>query len=255
MKDQFFADERDFMKYDLWIELARYLGDSASVTFIPMLTRNDATKQGGKTRYDCGKRNPRLYAFLRHCLDSNNRRIVRLRDFFRKHPQGCYYPYLDDGSKCGYFRHEGRQAYFTEIRKRLLSDAVILIDPDNGLETRGPYWKKNPEKYVRYSEVAELARRSTGKRAILVIQFCPKGANAREKFLRCHADKLRKPMDGWNVRWLAPKTGNGKVGDVAFFVLSRFADRMVVSRFMRNYGQRHQMITDCGGRPASDCSK
>jgi hypothetical protein len=245
VQDKYFADERDFLKYDLWIKLARYLGDSVSLTFIPMLTKDDGKKQGNKTNYKCGDRSPELYEFLQGSLNPEDRRTIRLRDFFGKHLHRLYHPYRDDSSQADYFHDGCRESYFREIPEKWLTNSLILIDPDIGLETKSSYWKKHPEKYVRYCEVAGIARRSAGNRAIVVVQFPLRDANRRKEGLKFRADELKKSMTEWNVHWIAPQTANGKVGDVAFFVLTPgFGNRTDVSDFLRHYGQCHQMTTD-----------
>ena len=73
VKHQFFADERDFLKYDLWIELADHLSEKPHLTFVPMLTGPDGTKQGGKSNYLVGKRRKCLYYFLQFGLCAKRR--------------------------------------------------------------------------------------------------------------------------------------------------------------------------------------
>ncbi|MCJ2670040.1 MAG: hypothetical protein LN416_05970, partial [Candidatus Thermoplasmatota archaeon] len=50
MKNQYFGDTRDLFKYDLVLELL--LGtELRRFTFIPMLTRDEESSDGGKTDY------------------------------------------------------------------------------------------------------------------------------------------------------------------------------------------------------------
>ena len=98
MKHQYFADERDFLKYDLWMELADHLGEQSRLTFVPMLTGPDGTKQGGKTKYAVDERRKCLYYFLQLCLSEKRRSITELRQFFASDAgRDCHYqPYRDD---------------------------------------------------------------------------------------------------------------------------------------------------------------
>lgn len=43
MKDQFFADQRDFLKYDLLLEILQKTPSLARLTFVPMLTPDDGS--------------------------------------------------------------------------------------------------------------------------------------------------------------------------------------------------------------------
>lgn len=63
MKNQFFADRRDFFKYDLLLELLEG-GQLSGLTLVPMLTPDDGGPDGRFTRYRCGNRRAGLYKFL-----------------------------------------------------------------------------------------------------------------------------------------------------------------------------------------------
>src|SRR5579859_2538118 len=176
MKHQYFADERDFLKFDLWMELADHLGQ-CRLTFVPMFTAPDGTKQGGKRKYAVGERRKCLYDFLQSfCLpeNENKRSITELRQFFASKAGRVYHyqPYRDGEKKdCDYFEHERRLDYFTNIPSGWLFNSVVLIDPDTGLETRSRYWRKKPERYATFSDIANVAKKSTGNTVLLVVQF------------------------------------------------------------------------------------
>ncbi len=82
MKNQFFADRRDFFKYDFLLEILEKSGFLRQLTFIPLLTANDNRIGGKLTEYEPGNRRPELYQFLRTCLSSEKRNISQLREFF-----------------------------------------------------------------------------------------------------------------------------------------------------------------------------
>jgi hypothetical protein len=50
VKNQFFADKHDYFKYDFWLYIAEGV-KVKSLTFIPMLTPNDLTKEGLRISY------------------------------------------------------------------------------------------------------------------------------------------------------------------------------------------------------------
>ena len=223
MKDQYFADKRDFLKYDLWMELAEYLGEATRLTFVPMLTKRDDTKQGHKTNYDPGVRRRELYDFLRRCVNEEKRSISRLREFLNSR---LYCPYRDGcGGDADYFEPAGRREYFGSIPAADLNDSVVLVDPDTGLETRSSYWKRSPSSYAEYADIVTVARRTVGSSVIPVIQFPQRNADRAERDLDHRADRLSRELrssaaGNWAVHWLAQKKPRcAKVGDCAFFVV------------------------------------
>lgn len=200
MKHQYFADERDFLKYDLWMELADHLGEQFRLTFVPMFTGPDGTKQGGKRKYPAGERRKCLYDFLQgFCLpeNENNRSITKLRQFFASKAGRIYHyqPYRDGEKKDrDYFEHEKRSDYFASIPSEWLSNSVVLIDPDTGLETKGRSWRKKPERYAKFDDIAISAKRSTGNTILLVVQFPQFAKKVAAKDLDYRADRLRQAL-------------------------------------------------------------
>jgi hypothetical protein len=223
VKNQFFADKRDLFKYDLWLEIANAL-QIRKHTFIPMLTPNDSTKQGGVFPGDAGNYRHSLFEFLKRCRKSRN--IKQLRAFFRGQSLE-YHPYRD--TERGYFRHESRDEYFAGIPRDWLKNSAILIDPDVGLETTGPSWKKRPEQHVMCKEVAEIARAARGKTVILLFQFLQPNAKKREADLREREQRLRGELEavrcGWRpILWVAERQksrdGRALPRELAFFIIA-----------------------------------
>jgi len=251
MKDQYFADERDLLKYDLWMEIADHLSEHPRLTFVPMLTGPDGTKQGGKTNYFVGERRKCSYHFLQFCLCDNRRAITELRQFFVSDAGRAYayHPYRDGKRKdLDHFEAEKRNEYFASIPSEWLSDSVVLIDPDTGLETKGPYWRKRPERYAEYADIMMVAKRTKGNSALAVVQFPQRNADRAEGDLDYRADRLRQGLrcsgiHDWSVCWIAQtKAKSAKVGDLAFFVLSpRSEATEKVDNMLPNYAERHSM--------------
>jgi hypothetical protein len=254
MKDQYFADERDLLKYDLWMELADHLIEQSRLTFVPMLTGPDGTKQGGRTNYFVGKRRKCLYDFLQVCLCHNRRAITELRLFFSSDAGRAYryHPYRDGERKhLDHFEDEKRKEYFASIPSEWLSDSVVLIDPDTGLETKGRYWKKGPERYAQYADIMMVAKRTKGNSALVVVQFPQRDADRAASDLDYRAGRLRQELRcsgicDWSVHWIAQKKAkSAKVGDLAFFVLGpRSGSAEKVENLLQNYAERHDMALD-----------
>ncbi len=153
MKNQYFGDRNDYFKYDLAISLAKGLPDIVRFTFIPLLTPSDHSRDGQLVNYTQGSRD-----------------IYRLRKFFRQ-PQVSieYRPYRDQAE----FRHSERTRYFRGIPLAYLRQAVILLDPDNGLEVKSST-ASSFHKYVKYEEARSVFERMDEASLLLIYQHFPR---------------------------------------------------------------------------------
>jgi len=240
VKNQFFGDKHDYFKYDLWLQIAE-AKRTKNLTFIPMLTPNDTTKEGGRVSYSEGRRRKRLYGFLQFCLVPKRRSITRLREFFCDEPFE-YHPYRDDDDKG--FQEGSWDAYFKAVPREWLCDAAILIDPDTGLETKTDFWKRHPQKHITYRNIADLIGRCSGSSAVVVFQFLQKLASQREPDLNERSERLHETLGSaepnpGSVHWIAEKTSNG-LGELAFFVLGVGAEGSTgLAGILEDYAEVH----------------
>jgi hypothetical protein len=166
MKNQYFADRNDYFKYDLLIFLAEQLAGIQKLSVVWMLTGNDESQDGQKIKYGKGAGDRGLYGFLQKTLEAGNgtRNVNKLEEYFREsRHRFAYYPYGIERL----FLHRDRAAYFEGIPKESLEDAVVFLDPDNGLEARTA-GDINGHKYVKLEEV-ELIYNGMGQNSVLVI--------------------------------------------------------------------------------------
>jgi hypothetical protein len=171
LKNQYFADRNDYFKYDLAIFLCEQLSGIKRFTFIPMLTINDGSGDGGLIDYRQGAGRSDLYRFLRESIKKKRRQVSRLREYFGGNGfQFEYRPYGDDLNKK--FTHEGREAYFKDIPDDYLKHSVLLLDPDNGLEIKSCR-KGNYHKFVKYDEVKLVYDRMDASSILTVYQHLP----------------------------------------------------------------------------------
>jgi len=244
MKNQYFGDKRDLFKYDLWLHVAKQLEGITSLTFIPMLTPNDSTNEGRKTTYPEGKRRKRLYGFLKFCLVPNrpNRRsVTRLREFLCDEPFE-YHPYRDEDDKG--FQNGSWDVYFNAIPCEWLRDAVILIDPDTGLEPKdGP-----SDKHVTYKNIASVVRRCSGNWVVLIVQFLSKkNAHVRERQLQEKLDMLHKELPPGlanlgSILWIAEKTKTGLPGELSLFAIGASGQTSKgLAAVLRRYAKAHSL--------------
>ncbi len=187
MKNQYFGDNRDLFKYDLIYHIIQ-AGLVNHFAFIPMLTENDATGQGGVTDRDkakAGAGNKELMSFLDECVKRGRRDIKQLESFFEKQDikMTIYY------GKDRYFSHQNRRQYFEQIGDGLLSKSLIFVDPDNGLEV-----KRSREKHILYSEVDDLYERMDKSSILMLCQHFPR--EPRHEYLHFRVEELEEKISG-----------------------------------------------------------
>jgi hypothetical protein len=148
MKNQNFGDNRDLLKLDLVDEILKAkLVDQ--FTYVPMLTQDIEQKEEPHVcRHEaaCGAANSKLMDFLDKCIVNNKRNISQLEEYLKLSGLKSTV-YAGDR----YFTHEGRKAYFEDLKLGLLMNSLILIDPDKGLEE-----KINDSGNLLYSELQDI---------------------------------------------------------------------------------------------------
>jgi hypothetical protein len=129
VKNQYFGDRRDLIKYDLLVDLAGCLPGSRLV-LIPMLTPNDGSGEGRLTSYRRGERRERLVDALRDAVAAGTRNIQILRNLMPTF--GVQYMPHRDGD---YFQDATRAEYFAAVPTQWLAGSLVFFDPDIGLQT------------------------------------------------------------------------------------------------------------------------
>jgi len=229
LKSQWFGDKHDYFKFDLWLELAEKVRGIGNLTYLPMLTPSVSP-------YEKGNRRERLYDFLQSCRHPS----VNLMREFLKREGIAYHPYRDDDDKG--FQEGSWNAYFRAVPREWLCDAAILIDPDTGLETKGDYWKRHPEKHITYQNISDVISGCSGNFMVVIFQFLQKAAGQRELDLTERTEKLSKILgSAISVSWIAEKTSNG-LGELAFIVIGAAkvgADDQ--EKLLKDYAQKHDL--------------
>ncbi len=130
MKNQYFGDKRDLLKYSLLETLASGLPGIRQLTCIWMLTA-PAVNNDGNRHFASSRDATRLELFLNACV-TGGRRDVRNLATYMSATSVRYLSYGDDPSSL--FSAESRQAYFGAIPRAALKRSIVFFDPDNGLE-------------------------------------------------------------------------------------------------------------------------
>jgi hypothetical protein len=168
VKNQWFGDPNDYFKYDLLIFLAERL-TSKQLSVIWMLTENDESPGGQKINYERGAGDEGLFRFLEESLNKGARDVSKLEEYFRG--AGHRFEYCPYGARRP-FRHGDRPAYFEEIPKENLDDAVVFLDPDTGLEVKS-MGDRNGDEYVTYNDVESIHGRMGSASILVIYQHLP----------------------------------------------------------------------------------
>ena len=170
MKNQYFGDNRDLLKFDLVHQITG-AGLVKQFVYVPMLTENeDRYEEPHICRYEAtgGSQNTDLIDFLDKAIINEKRNIGQLEEFFRARgiPITIY-------AKDTVFKDEDRTAYFDNIDGFLLTMSLVLVDPDEGLEgdTIGAGT-------LLYSELESLYDRMDQESCLMFTQRIPHGMYA-----------------------------------------------------------------------------
>ena len=230
MKHQYFADRRDFLKYELLLDLADQHPSSGRLLSVLMLTPNDDTAEGNVKKYERGLRRRELFEFLKGCLDAGTRNVSLLRSFM--YQVGVdYQPHLDDH----YFEHTHRGEYFNACASAAHEHSLIFFDPDIGLQTGTlGYMRGNGiEKYLMYADVKKVAHAAPTDSVIVTYQHLQKDKNRIHDDIDTRCRGLCKAVGSSSTTFVTDR-------DVAFLVTSRGAkSNLWASQAVPSHGVKH----------------
>lgn len=168
MKNQFFADNRDLFKFDLVQILKNNIYQQNQIYYIPMLTENDGTNNGGQTdrsKAKAGYENKKLLKYLDKCIRTGKRNIKEIKEYYSIEKIDInIYREEDD-----YFNHTKRDDYFKQAIKDLSNNSLILVDPDNGMEV-----DRSNEKHILFSELLALYGSMADNSILMIYQHFPR---------------------------------------------------------------------------------
>jgi hypothetical protein len=185
VKNQYFGDNRDLLKFDLVFQIVKE-GLADRFSYIPMLTEDVAEADGPDVRRceaSGGVRNAALVDLLDKSIINQKREIGQLDEFFKGNGiEANIY------QKDVYFTHEGRKSYFSGIPRVWLTRSLILVDPDRGLEE-----DSNGAGNLLYSELAALYERMDDDSYLMFTQRFPYDLYEAYLGMRCAELKDRIP--------------------------------------------------------------
>nr|WP_143548062.1 hypothetical protein [Rhodopirellula sp. SM50] len=232
MKNQYFGDQRDFMKYDVLMEVVETTPGISRLTNIPMLTPNDQTGEGNVTAFVEGNRRSDLYHFMRYCLARGDRNIRNLRTYFANR-RFAYYGYRDDV----HYEDGTRQEYFDSIPAKVLQDAVVFIDPDTGIETgANTYMRgKGIDRYLFWNNIVTVFNRMNANSVLIIYQHLQRNADLVVQNMRDKSTALAEHLG-------RPSVACVDDGDIAFLIATKSDAAMThVSGTIPEYAQTHEL--------------
>ncbi|MBA7676626.1 hypothetical protein ES703_84870 [subsurface metagenome] len=182
MKNKYFGDTRDLFKYDLILRITRGVVSIHRFLFIPMLTSDDDSGDGGKTNYTkarAGTQNEELMSYLKNCVNESRRNIMEIKPYFESNGvEICIHKEL--------LIHKNRRDYFDSIKieKEFFSNSLVFVDPDNGLEIQ-----RSKEKHFLYREAKDIYDYTDGNSILMIYQHFPR-KNHKEYLCR-RANELK----------------------------------------------------------------
>ena len=168
MKNQYFGDVNDYLKYGL-LRCFSHAGWRVGVCW--MLTPDDGSRQGRKTDYLSKasvwrRHDPFLFDALGSTIGRGAPRHVSVVEDGSIIPDASFFSEMvpDGGLR--------RSAWFESALDALSSSDLLFFDPDNGLEVRSkPLGDRNSTKYLYWGEVRLAWERGF---SLLIFQHFPR---------------------------------------------------------------------------------
>lgn len=237
MKNQYFADRRDFFKWDLLEDLLTGASELTTFVNVTMLTPPDDSREGNLKGYDCGNRREPLFRFLHECLAGGKQNVSEMRRYFEGKPFK-YYPHGDGLENL--YCYDSRESYFGSIPNEILQRALVFFDPDIGLNAGTPSYMRRSgiSKYLFEASLKSVALRASDDSAIVVYQHLQRDRN---RFWDELADRCNRFRDAVQAKGAAFITDR----DIAFLATSRNPQvRLKMSNVFVAHAHKHGY--DCG---------
>ncbi len=194
MKNQYFGDINDYMKYGLLRTINKASNLQQLVAW--MLTPNDDKTDGKFIEYlsepsKWNKYDPPLYDELARLVDGERKvSLIESAGILG----GCRYfsEIVPDSAK-------NRQEWFTNLQAASVSSDIVFLDPDNGIEINSkPYGRKDSSKFLYWREIKSLWE--SGKSLLIYQHFI---REKRESYIQRMLQVLDDETQGSTVQAFA----------------------------------------------------
>ncbi|HLY26456.1 MAG TPA: hypothetical protein VKQ72_08965 [Aggregatilineales bacterium] len=224
MKNQYFGDVNDYLKYAILRCFAEY--GQLTIGLCWMLTGKDLRQDGNLTAYLKNgilwrDHDPVLFDFLYQTVAVENRREVSALAATSIIPGARYYgvPLQDTGTV--------RRDYFEAMFDCFAGVNVIFFDPDNGLEVRSVTpGKRNSSKYLYDAEVTSTFQRGYSP---LIYQHFPRVQRAA--FIHATMGRLSKATGSSDIYAFSTSR-------VAYFLVSQAGHAAQMKRCIEHIRSR-----------------
>lgn len=213
MKNQNFADKRDFFKWDFLEDLLTSCLELTSFASITMLTPPDDSREGNLKDYVCGNRREQLFQFLQGRLSEGRQSISEMRRYLQGKPFS-YYPHRDNLDSA--YSFDTRDDYFGSIPNDKLQHALGFFDPDIGLNAGSlSYMRRSGiSKYLFVESLQSVARRASNDSVIVVYQHIQRDRNRFWDDLEERCNRFREAVKAEGAAFLTDR-------DIASLATSR----------------------------------
>jgi hypothetical protein len=183
VKDQYFGDENDYLKYGLLRSLGMASGLGLGICWLR--TADDRGRDGKFREYlndpsRYRRHDPQLFDALSRLADPTTPRSVLYAEEWDLLPNATFHHrVLADSTS-------DRRTYFAEAWSRLASSPLLFLDPDNGIEVQSTaYGRSRSSKYVYWRELEEASQMG---HSLIIYQHFPH--EPREAFIERTASAL-----------------------------------------------------------------
>lgn len=225
MKNQYFGDKRDFVKYGLLLDLLEGLPRVKQLTALLMLTPEDGTGEGRFTKYPAGEGRKDLAEMLSAAVKAKHRDVRHLHTFLLS-KRINYHLWQDEPL----FSEATRQAYFSGFPREWLKNAVVFLDPDIGLRRPTKVADEEHPKYVMEADLAGLRPEIVENSVVVLYQHLQNDLTKAVQDLKERGARFGEALGFTQVRWIQDghvaflvATGNPELRAEVDTVLLRFA--------------------------------
>jgi hypothetical protein len=207
---KYFGDKRDYFKYDLITSIfqEKLLN---SYVFIPMLTDPRDGNEGNKIPINSGDKSQKLFDFIATCkgksLDHWERWLT---------PYVFSYQTVKPADEI-LFRDKLRAEYWPQFTPMIKKGrALIFADPDTGLQTGRPSYRKRmgPEKYMLDDELSAIFIKLHIESLLMIYQHLPNNKHN-------HECAIRRKLEQVQLVCINPFTCAYREDDLAFIFVAK----------------------------------
>ena len=184
MKNRYFGDKHDFVKYSLLRSLGNQ--ENAKIVVCWLLTEDDDGMDGKHIKYlkepkKWCKYDPPLFRFLRREVFDRNVRNVKVIEEGNMLPNCKFYSTVltDDSTQ--------RTQFFNDFFTYSQDSNTLFFDPDNGIVVKSvKYGRKKSSKYLYWAEIQEAINE---KYSLMIYQHLP--WQPREQYINKMVGKIK----------------------------------------------------------------